>query len=62
MKKGLINNKNAQQGLEKKDAMLNIRATKSDKDRWSRCAADQNMKLATWVEQALHEYYSKTKG
>ena len=54
MKNGLLNNKNAQRGPERRDARINIRVLESDKTEWQRVAHQNEMTLVAWIEKTLN--------
>ncbi|MBY7999965.1 hypothetical protein KW443_09130 [Vibrio fluvialis] len=54
MKEGLLNNKNAQRGEEKRQARLNLRVLLSDKQKWQSVAFNKHMTLAAWIEDTLN--------
>lgn len=59
MKQGLLNNKNAQKGAEKRDARINLRVEPSDKAAWKNAANSRKMTLAAWIEETLNANISK---
>lgn len=56
IKTGLLRNKNAQHGPEKKSVALNVRVTENEKKTWQSQASREGMSLSLWVETVLNTY------
>lgn len=59
MKEGLLNNKNAQRGPEKRTSRINLRVVPSDKEIWKDAAKKRKMTLAAWIEETLNKHIAR---